>query len=144
MKRTLMALLLAAACAAPALAQTSAPSGTMVSPADESFLKQAIIAGEQEVADAQTQLSNSNPYVKKFASRMITDHTKANQQLMTLARKDGVAHEQAVALFQKEAQHGTGAAKALAAQILPTLEQHLAMAQQFAKTGKISTSGSPQ
>jgi putative membrane protein len=136
----------------------AAPSAT-----DTMFMKKAAVAGEKEVADAKAHTSDSNASVKYFAERMIRDHTKANDQLMALAQKDGVtlppvpgpdpmmsgsqymhaqlaAHEQAVALFKKEAQDGSGAAKTFAMNTLPTLEQHLAMAQQFAKTGRISQS----
>jgi len=156
MKRSLIALALVAACIGPASAQSS------VLPASgQAFLKKAIVAGEQEVADAKAHTSDPNSSVRYFANRMIADHTKADRKLIGLAQQDHVmlpnppgpgpamsgaqymhaqllAHEQAVALFSKEAQDGSGAVRSLAAQILPTLQQHLAMAQQFAKTGKIS------
>lgn len=129
------------------------------------FLKKAIKAGEQEVADAKMHTSDSNASTRYFAKRMIHDHTKADNQLMELAHEDNVsvpssmpagpamsgaqymhmqvgAHEQAVALFEKEAREGTGQTKVLAAQILPVLKQHLQMAQDFATMGRIPQASS--
>lgn len=151
-----LTLAAAAACMLPASAQMMRASSM-----DAAFLKKAIVAGEQEVADAKMETSSSNRSVQYFANRMIHDHSLANGQLIALARKEGVAvppapnpgpamsaqaymqhqvtdHEQAVALFQKEAADGSGAAKSLAMKTLPVLKQHLAMAKQFVQSGTIT------
>jgi len=93
--------------------------------------------------------------VKNFGNRMITDHSKANNELMNLAKEEGVSlpaakppgkwksdkdyinmmvkdHEKAVQLFTTEANEGRDAdIKAFASKTLPTLQEHLQMARQL-------------
>jgi putative membrane protein len=103
--------------------------------------------------------------VKQFASRMITDHTKANDELQQIAEEEDITlpeqpdqqgmaaqrklqalngtafdqsyaqqqlgdHQQAIALFRKEATSGQDPAlKSYAQKTLPILQQHLQLAQ---------------
>lgn len=55
---------------------------------DESaFLKQAAIGGMMEVDAGKIAMKSSNAQVKAFASQMVADHTKANNELKALAEK---------------------------------------------------------
>jgi putative membrane protein len=57
---------------------------------DKTFVQKAAIGGMFEVKSSQlAQQMASSQQVKRFAARMITDHTKANQELMALARQKG-------------------------------------------------------
>ncbi|HEY3919094.1 MAG TPA: DUF4142 domain-containing protein [Stellaceae bacterium] len=93
---TALAALLA--CAAVAHAQTpSAPpaastsAATAVPAADRSFATKAAAAGTAEISDAQIALKNSSRQdVKDFAQRMVQDHTKAADQLKSIAAGEGV------------------------------------------------------
>jgi len=59
--------------------------------ADKDFVMKAAEAGMAEVAEARIALKNSQrPDVQMFARRMIADHTKANEQLKTIAREQGI------------------------------------------------------
>jgi putative membrane protein len=59
---------------------------------DEEFLKEAASDGMLEVKLGQlADAKAANAEVRKFGRRMVTDHTKANQDLMTVAKKIGVA-----------------------------------------------------
>ena len=113
--------------------------------------------------------------VKKFGQRMVDDHSKANDDLKTLAQNKKITlpadmdpkekalrdrlsklsgaafdraymqamladHRQDVAEFRKEANSGKDPdVKAFAAKTLPTLEEHLKIAQQT--TTAVGTSG---
>jgi putative membrane protein len=92
--------------------------------------------------------------VKKFGNRMATDHSKANNELMALAKEEGVTlpaakspgkwksdkdymdmmindHEKDLAEFQKEAQSGTDPdLKAFAAKGVKMVNTHLKLAQE--------------
>lgn len=62
-----------------------------VSSADRNFATKAAAAGLAEVNDAQIALKNaSRPDVKDFAQRMVQDHTKANDQLKSIASSKGI------------------------------------------------------
>jgi putative membrane protein len=70
------------------LAYAQAPQ---VSSADRSFATKAAAAGTAEIADAQIALKNSSRAdVKDFAQRMVTDHTKAADQLKSIASNKGI------------------------------------------------------
>lgn len=74
-------------------AQTSEPAAaqTKLSVADQQFVQDASQAGATEIAASKLALKNSNdPQVKKFASRMITDHTKLARNLDVIAQKKGM------------------------------------------------------
>jgi putative membrane protein len=105
------------------------------------------------------------PWVKQFAQRMVTDRTQVNQDLMQVAESQnlhlptqvdakqkpsrlggmsGTAfmqhmaqdHQKDISDFQKPAQSGGDPAlKGFAQKYLPTLQQHLLMAQSTASKG---------
>jgi putative membrane protein len=57
---------------------------------DYRFLEKAAIGGMEEVEMGQlAQQKASNPAVKSFGERMVTDHTKANDELKQLAADKG-------------------------------------------------------
>ena len=118
----------------------------------------------------------SNADVKKFGQRMVDDHTKANDELKTLAGNKNITlpaatdakhkalieklsklsgdafdrayaqdmvkgHQEAVTAFRTESRSGKDAdVKAWASKTLPTLEEHLKMAQDLNR-GVVGTSG---
>jgi putative membrane protein len=134
--------------------------------ADSNFMKKAAEGGMAEVEFgklAATQASDS--HVKEFGQRMVTDHTKANDELNQLASKKGTSlptslnakdqamkdklsklngaafdkmymdnmvkdHKTDVSEFRTESNSGSDPdLKAFASKTLPTLEEHLKMAQ---------------
>jgi len=65
--------------------------------ADKDFVAQAASGGQFEVKSSQLALQKStNTDLKTFASQMVNDHSKANQELMTLASRKGWAIPQAM------------------------------------------------
>lgn len=55
------------------------------------FVKKAAIAGMTEVELGKIALSKSqDPAIRKFAQKMVDDHTKANEQLETIAKSKGI------------------------------------------------------
>jgi putative membrane protein len=75
------------AASAPA---SAAASGTL-SAADKNFLLKAAQGGQAEVESSKLAASKaSSPAVKDFAAQMVTDHTKANDELKALASQKGV------------------------------------------------------
>jgi putative membrane protein len=64
----------------------------MVSDMDQQFLEQAAHAGTAEVKlGAMATEQAASPEVQQFGQRMVTDHTKANQELMALAQAKDIA-----------------------------------------------------
>jgi putative membrane protein len=100
MKRTFMMIALAGALAAPAAAQTpakttktksSAASSTAVAAADRAFAREAAIGGMAEVDLGNLAKEKaSSQDVKTFADRMVTDHSKANDELKQWAGQNNV------------------------------------------------------
>ena len=178
--------------AAPAFAQQTTPAnpgqhrdaaksdaqktGT-VPASDRTFVMNVAKDGMAEVELGKVAAEKaSSPDVKKFAQRMVDDHSKANDELKTLAQtknttlpasvdpkhkatidrlsklsgeafdraymRDMVTdHQKAVAAFRAESKNGKDAdIKAWAAKTLPTLEEHLKMAQD-ANRAVVGTSG---
>jgi putative membrane protein len=83
MKKLFIALLVG--CTAVMSAQT-------VSKKDEKFAKCAAKDGMLEVKLGQLAMANaSNADVKKHAAMMVEDHTKANEELKTVAAKKNIA-----------------------------------------------------
>jgi len=69
----------------------SASSSRSLSAADQNFVKKAAEGGMAEVELGNLAKEKaSSPEVKQFGERMVTDHTKANEQLKTLASEKGV------------------------------------------------------
>jgi putative membrane protein len=143
---------------------------------DETFMTKAALGGMAEVELGKLAVEKAaSDEVKKFGQRMVDDHSKANDDLKTLAQNKKITlpadmdpkekalrdrlsklsgaafdraymqamladHRQDVAEFRKEANSGKDPdVKAFAAKTLPTLEEHLKMAQQT--TTAVGTSG---
>lgn len=149
----------------------AATPAAKLSATDKDFIIDAAIAGLAEVEMGKlAQEKGVSQGVKDFGAKLVTDHTKANQDLEKTVTAFGVTlptkveeehqrhldmlkdltgaqfdaafskhmvegHEKVIALFKKEAK--TGEAKALkefATRTLPTLEAHLKIAKDLAKT----------
>jgi putative membrane protein len=55
------------------------------------FMKTATLSGKMEVELGQlAQSQASNPRVRAFGSKMVTDHEKANSELKAIAEKNGI------------------------------------------------------
>jgi putative membrane protein len=136
-----------------------------VSAHDRTFMKEAAQGGMAEVQLGQLAADHAtDPDVKAFGQRMVTDHTKANDQLKQVAAGMNVTlpadvkaadkaeanrlskmsgaefdrayirymvkdHKKDVADFQKEAKSGHGDVQSFASTTLPTLQEHLKMAE---------------
>lgn len=89
-KRSFLLTALAAAAlvvACHAAAQTE-PSGQAGAAADQTFLTRAAADGSAEVALGQLALQkSSSTQTKQLAQHIVDDHTKANEQLVALARQ---------------------------------------------------------
>ena len=133
---------------------------------DHNFLMEAAMGGmlEVELGRLATQQGASEA-VKQFGQRMVDDHGKANQELMSLAQSKGITlpteldekhkkdmtklsaltgadfdreygkmmlsdHRKDVSEFEKQSTRGGDAdLKAFATKTLPTLKEHLQMAE---------------
>ena len=145
----------AAAPTAKPAAGTATKAGSKLSAADKTFMMNAAKGGMMEVEMGKMAASSAqNADVKKFGNRMVTDHSKANNELMALAKEEGVSlpgakspgkwksdkdymdamvkdHEKDLAEFQKEAQNGTDPdLKAFAAKGAKMVSTHLKLAQE--------------
>lgn len=137
-----------------------------LSHADREFIEKAAKGGMAEVELGQLARDHaSNEQVKQFAAKMVTDHSKANEELRQLAQEKGVTmpagpshmdnhemtklskltgadfdreymknmvkdHQKDVKEFQKEASKAKDPdVRNFAAKTLPTLQDHLQMAQ---------------
>ncbi len=58
-------------------------------------------------------------------------------------KKEVTDHQRTIALFKGEAANGARQLRTVAAQILPILQSHLAMAEQYLKTGHVSPEVTP-
>ena len=83
--------------APPIFAQTGQPRHAAATSAkdaldqeDKTFVKEAAIGGMAEVELSKIAQKSENADVKRFADRMIEDHTKANEQLKSIATGLGV------------------------------------------------------
>jgi putative membrane protein len=105
----LAAVALAFAAGSPLHAQSSAAN---VSSADQSFLQKASADGATEVALGQQaqQRAQSGP-AKEMAQQLVTDHTKANQELADLAMRKhvDVSTQPDAAALAKEKSWSSGA-----------------------------------
>ena len=139
----------------PAPAKSTAKAASKMSAADKAFMMNAAKGGTMEVEWGKLAAQNGqNADVKKFGNRMVTDHSKANSELMALAKEEGVAlpgakspgkwksdkdymdmmvkdHQADLAEFQKEAQSGIDPdLKAFASKYSKVVQQHLDLAKQ--------------
>ena len=125
---------------------------------DTKFVKKTAKGGMREIKMAEMAKEQAKSAdVKKVAEKIESDHKDANQELIALAEKKGVAlsknepkiekmtgtdfdkeylammvndHEKNIAAFEKEAKDGEDAdVKAWAEKTLPTLKEHLKMVQ---------------
>jgi putative membrane protein len=86
----LMAMSAALLLAATALAKHT-PSHGGVAPMDKKFMMEAAQGGMAEVKLGQLAAKNAaSADVKQFGQRMVTDHSKANTELMQLAKQKHV------------------------------------------------------
>ena len=133
----------------------TAKTGSKLSAADKTFMMNAAKGGMMEVEMGKMAAqSGQNADVKKFGNRMVTDHSKANGELMALAKEEGVAlsgaksagkwksdkdymdmmvkdHQQDLAEFQNEAKNGSDPdLKKFADKYSKVVAQHLKMAQE--------------
>lgn len=145
-----------------------AQTNPTLSTTDAYFMDQAARGGLAEVSEGQLAAKQAHAAtVRRFASQMVTDHTKVNADLNALAQQKRInlptmpsdaqqhmmsqlqgltgttfdqtyldqqvaLHRYAVDLYRNEAKQGTDAdVKALAARVLPTLEQHLGEAERL-------------
>jgi putative membrane protein len=131
---------------------------------DVNFIQKAAGAGAQEVANGKmAQQQAKSTEVKSIAARIVADHTRLNNELTALAKRKGVSfntsgvkaqnlgsgdfdrlylkwleevHRADIADFEKAAKSADDSElKAWASKALPTLKQHLAMAQGGSKKG---------
>ena len=154
--------------ATPAMAKSANTSGAKLPGDERKFLEKAGMDGMAEVEMGRMAASKAtDPQVKQFAQRMVTDHSKANDELKSLASSKGVQvpasvdkkhqkdmddmgkkdakkfdreymehmvkeHRKDVSEFEKQSRSAKDAdVKAFAAKTLPTLKEHLQMAQQI-------------
>jgi putative membrane protein len=57
---------------------------------DTSFIKEAAAGGMAEVAFSKIAEKSKNPDVKRFAEKLVRDHTKANTELTAIATEAGI------------------------------------------------------
>ena len=136
---------------------------------DSQFVTAAAQGGIAEVEMGRLAVQRaSDSSVKEFGQHMVDDHSKANEELKTVAARKGLTapstvnekekltidrlsrlsgvafdkaymqdmvkdHQEDVSEFKRESTKGTDSeVKAFAGKILPTLQQHLQMAQDIA------------
>jgi len=154
---SLLALIVASfSLAGVALAQeSSAAKSSSLSAKDKTFMKKAAKGGTMEVAMGKMAAQSAqSDDVKSFGKRMVTDHSKANDELKSIAAKKGVKlpskepsekwssdkaymdmmvkdHEKDLAEFQEEASTGTDPdVKKFAEDTAKVVQEHLDLAKQ--------------
>jgi putative membrane protein len=135
---------------------SSSPATSALSDKDKAFMKEAAMGGMMEVdMGKMAQKQGKSADVKKIGDTMVADHTKANNELMAIAKKKGVDlssakapshsmndanfdkeyvdmmvkdHEKDLAAFQAEAKNGSDAdVKAFASKTSAVIKKHLDM-----------------
>ena len=77
-------------------------AASTLDPTDSSFVKDAAEANLFEIQAAQiAQQKGNDPQVKTFAQTMVDDHTKANEELQSLAQQKGVTWPTSPSVGQK-------------------------------------------
>jgi putative membrane protein len=133
---------------------SKSPAKAELSAKDQAFMKEAAKGGMMEVEMGKmAQSKGKSADVKKIGSTMVADHTKANNELMAIAKKKGVDlskekpanhsigdanfdkdyiammvkdHEKDLSAFQAEAKNGTDAeVKAFASKTSAVIKKHL-------------------
>ena len=142
----------------PSASTSKSPATAALSDKDKSFMKDAAKGGMMEVEMGKmAQQKGKSADVKKFGSTMVADHSKANNQLMAIAKKKGVDlskekpsmkklndanfdkeyinamvkdHEEDWSAFQAEVKNGSDAdVKAFASKTSAMIKKHLDMAK---------------
>src|SRR6185369_18072972 len=104
--------------------------GSSLTEKDKKFMKKAAKGGMMEVAMGKTAEQNAQSEdVKSFGKRMVTDHSKANDELKSIAEKKGVK------LPTKEHTGKWSSDKAYMDAMVKDHEKDLAEFQEEAKTG---------
>jgi putative membrane protein len=140
----------------PSASTSKSPAPPALSAKDKSFMKDAAQGGMMEVEMGKmAQQKGKSADVKKIGGTMVADHTKANNELMGIAKKKGVDlskekakmeklndanfdkeyinamvkdHEKDWAAFQAEAKNGSDAdVKAFASKTSAVIKKHLDM-----------------
>ena len=140
----------------PSTSPTKSPATAALSAKDKSFMKEAAQGGMMEVdMGKMAQQKGKSAEVKKIGGTMVADHSKANAELMAIAKKKGVDlskekakmehlkdadfdkeyinamvkdHEKDYAAFQAEAKNGSDAdVKAFASKTSAVIKKHLDM-----------------
>lgn len=149
-------LCLAGFASAASKAQPDKSAGAALSAKDKTFMMEAAKGGMMEVAGGKSAAQNGKSAdVKKFGNRMVTDHSKANKELMAIASSKGVQlpaakpaekwksdkdyidmmvmdHEKDLSAFQAEASGGNDAdLKKFAGKTAKVVEKHLQMAKEI-------------
>jgi len=109
------------------------------------FVQKAATDGmaEVELATAATKKSG-NPAVKAYAQMLVDDHTKANEQLTGIAKKDGIAVPTALTAEQKamagklSAKSGAAFDRAYIAGMVKDHEKAVALFKTAAADGQIN------
>jgi len=129
--------------------------GSSLTEKDKKFMKKAAKGGMMEVAMGQIAEQNAQSEdVKSFGKRMVTDHSKANDQLKSIAEQKGVKlptkehtgkwssdkaymdamvkdHEKDLAEFQEEAKTGSDPeVKKFAEDTAKVVQEHLDLAKE--------------
>ena len=128
----------------PAMAASSGMSSPMAgatSAADKSFAMQAAKGGMGEVALGQmAQQKAGSDAVKQFATHMVDDHTKANDELKQIASTKNITLPSAPPSDAKtrklEGMSGAGFDKAYMAMMLTDHKKTIALFQKEANSGK--------
>jgi putative membrane protein len=114
-----------------------------VSKADQAFAEKAAAGGMAEVQAAQlAQQKATSPQVKQFASRMVTDHTQANDDLQQIAEQENITlpsqpDRQQTAVQQKlRGLIGPSFDQAYAQEVLRDHQQAVALFRQEATSGQ--------
>jgi putative membrane protein len=140
---------------APAASAAAANTKSALSAQDSAFVSAAAKGGMMEVADGKIAEKNAkNADVKEFGNRMVTDHSKCNNELKAIASKKGLKlpggsgapkwsgdkaymdsmvqdHEQDLKEFKTEASKGSDPdLKAFAGRTEKVIAEHLKMAKQ--------------
>jgi putative membrane protein len=140
----------------PSTSPAKSPATTGPSAKDKAFMKEAAQGGMMEVdMGKMAQQKGKSADVKKIGGTMVTDHSKANAELMAIAKKKGVDlskekakmkhlndanfdkeyidamvkdHQEDLTAFQNEAKNGSDAdVKAFASKTSAVIKKHLDM-----------------
>ena len=135
---------------------TPTGGGSSLSEKDKTFMKKAAKGGMMEVAMGQVaEQKGQSEDVKSFGKRMVTDHTKANDELKSIASNKGVQlptkehtskwtsdkayidmmvkdHEKDLAEFKEEANSGSDPdVKKFAEDTAKVIQEHLDLVKEI-------------